>query len=127
MINTNSLSRNASYFQRKSPLESDDERRTTILPFVGSSVTQKSFANRRDHQSLSGTTTPSDDGSKPHWTKQVLVPTINLVEDESQSPRKEQSRPQSPNVEQIAERNQPSTPPPASSASKGKKRSAAGN
>jgi hypothetical protein len=38
------------------------------------------------------------------------VPSIHFTDDEIPSSREEQPRPQSPNVEQIAERNQP--PPP---------------
>ena len=58
----------------------------------------------------------------------MTVPSIHLSDDDDEnlSPREDQPRPQSPNVEQIAERNPPVSPLvlPTSVA---KKRSAAGN
>jgi hypothetical protein len=54
-----------------------------------------------------------------------MIPSIHLTDDEISSSREDQPRPQSPNVDQIAERNQiPS--PLIKTASTGKKRSIAG-
>ena len=46
-------------------------------------------------------TTPTEDKQTTHWSKKVPVEPLQMTDDEIPSPR-----PQSPNVEQIAERNQ---------------------
>lgn len=51
--------------------------------------------------SSSGSATPTNDNLASAWTKKASVPPVETTEDERQL-----SRPQSPNVEQIAERNQ---------------------
>ncbi len=56
-------------------------------------------------------TTTSEDEQRAHWTKQITkIPSIHLSDNDSTS-REDQPRPQSPNVEQIAERNPIPTPP----------------
>jgi hypothetical protein len=52
--------------------------------------------------SSSRTTTPAGDKQTNHWTKQAPIPPIQTTDDEIPSPR-----PQSPNVEQIAQHNPP--------------------
>ena len=61
--------------------------------------------------SSSQASTPSEDTRKMHWTKKVPIPSIHLTDDEARSSHEDQHRPQSPNVEQIAERNQKPSPP----------------
>ncbi|CAF3352469.1 unnamed protein product [Rotaria sp. Silwood1] len=107
-------------------MDSDNEYTSkSKLPPVSSSLQNKTHhseiinkqkiprSNRSEMQQLasSRTSTQSDEERQTHWTKQILVPSIPLTDDDAGSPREEQPRPQSPNVEQIAERNQPPTPP----------------
>jgi hypothetical protein len=66
----------------------------------------------------------SDDDEQAHLNKKISTPSIHLTDDELSTAREDQPRPQSPNVDQIAERNQPSLPPNLTST--GKQRSAAG-
>jgi len=75
------------------------------------------------HLSSSHATSPSEDDRPTHWTKQILIPSIHLTDDEILSSREDQPRPKSPNVEQIAERNPPVPSPPITTAKKrGKQR-----
>ena len=78
--------------------------------------------------SSSHATTASEDEQTNHWSKKILVPSIHLSDDDFSTPREDQPRPQSPNVDQIAERNPAPTPPFAKKtpASTGKKGSAGG-
>ncbi|CAF4305472.1 unnamed protein product [Rotaria sp. Silwood2] len=111
---------------RTSRMDSDNEYMSKPkLPPVNSSFKKKthhsetlnkqkiSRSNRLEMQPLSSSraSTQSDEARPPHWTKNVPIPSIHLIDDDVGSPREEQPRPQSPNAEQIAERNQPPTPP----------------
>ncbi|CAF3576930.1 unnamed protein product [Rotaria sordida] len=107
-------------------MDSDDEYMSTSkLPPVNSSSQQKPHqsetlnkqklprSSRSEIHPLSSSraSTQSDEERRKHWTKQVAIPKIQLTDDDVGSPREEQPRPKSPNVEQIAERNQQLTPP----------------
>lgn len=63
--------------------------------------------SRADVKPLSASqVTTSEDEQTKHWTAKISVPSIHLSDDDDEStPREDQPRPQSPNVEQIAERN----------------------
>jgi hypothetical protein len=75
-----------SYFQRSSATDSDNEQiNNSKLPRI---------------HSPSPSTTPTNVDQTNVWTKQVDIPPLQTTEDELPT-----SRPQSPNVEQIAERN----------------------
>ena len=76
-------------FQRSSVTDSDNEPKVPILPRLHSS---------------SEASTPRNDQQTNVWTKQAPVPPLSTTDDNTRA-----SRPQSPNVEQIAERNQNSS------------------
>ena len=83
------------------------------------SVLNKSIStfNRAENKPLASShnatpTTTSEDEQPKHWTAKVIVPSIHLTDDDDDlTPREDQPRPQSPNAEQIAERNPALTPP----------------
>ncbi|CAF3956697.1 unnamed protein product [Rotaria sp. Silwood2] len=89
--------------KHSSVTDSDYEQlNTSKLPRVNStSQLDKSHHSEIKQTSSSETTTPRENNQTSQWTKQVLVPPIQLTDDETLL-----SRPQSPNVEQIAEHNQ---------------------
>lgn len=60
--------------------------------------------------SSSHASTASEDEQGTHWTRKLPVPSIHLTDDDlASTPREDQPRPQSPNVEQLAIRNPVST------------------
>jgi len=72
------------------------------------------------------TSSHSEDDQPEHWTQKIVIPSIHLTDDDIvSSSREDQLRPQSPNVEQIAERNQVPSPTLIIT-SKGKKQNATG-
>jgi hypothetical protein len=116
-----------SNFQHTSTTDpSYDQPQTSKLPPVNFSLQQeKPRRTEIKHLSSSHPTTGSEDEQASHWTKTIMIPSIHLTDDEISSSREDQPRPQSPNVDQIAERNQISSPL-IKTASTGKKRSIAG-
>ena len=77
------------FFQRLSNSESDNERKVPKLSNLHSS--SEASTPRNGHQTNA-------------WTKKVPIPPLQTTDDDARM-----SRPQSPNVEQIAERNQHSS------------------
>ncbi|CAM4905735.1 unnamed protein product [Rotaria socialis] len=117
--------------------DSDNEY-TSKLPPVNKSFQNKThhsetvnrqkipLSNRSEthHVSSSRSSTISDSAQKPNWLKQIPIPSIHFTDNETSSAMDQGVRPQSPNVEQIAERNKLITPPPPRTAKSftGKKR-----
>lgn len=87
-VNSNKSQTKTSSIKRSSVTDSENEK----LPKL------KSPRNPSGSQRA----TPTGDKQTNQWTKQIPIPPIQTTDDEIQS-----SRPQSPNVEQIAERNPP--------------------
>ena len=108
-----------------SSFQQDRHRRSETL-----NTQQIPVSNRSGRKVLSSShpTTASEDEQGTHWSKKIPVPSIHLTDDDlASTPREDQPRPQSPNVEQLAMRNPVST---SSSTKKtsgiGKKRSDGG-
>ncbi|CAF2253394.1 unnamed protein product [Rotaria magnacalcarata] len=72
------------------------------------------LSNRSETRPVSSSrsSTISDNGQKPNWLKQIPIPSIHFSDNETSLTIDQGLRPQSPNVEQIAERNKLITPPP---------------
>lgn len=68
--------------------------------------------NRKDYKALSAsnTSTPSEHGRKEHWISNIPIPSLDFSVDDISAQRVDHERPKSPNVDQIAERNQPLSP-----------------
>lgn len=123
-------------FQTRSAAESENEQGSSSrLPPVNGIAhrTDQSHKgalpashNRKDYKPLSASnsSTPTEVGGKGHWTTNVIVPPLDMSIDDLSASRVDHERPKSPNVEQIAERNLPSSPLIASTA---KTRDSTGN